>query len=143
MPQAQVTAAQGGAFFGDEFHGLVGPGVEPDDVARLQGQQVGQRQGGAAGLQLERQAALGQGCSARDQRWAGVAGQPAASELYRRVTAKASPMPPEGSGRHLSVAQIAHVLGKSHAATNSLLQRARATALARGGAYFFSEDSDL
>ena len=43
----------------------------------------------------------------------------------------------------LSVAQIAQVLGKSHAATNSLLQRARATALARGGAYFFSEDSDL
>ena len=42
----------------------------------------------------------------------------------------------------LSVAQIAHVLGKSHAATNSLLQRARAKALARGGAYFFSKDSD-
>jgi RNA polymerase sigma-70 factor, ECF subfamily len=36
----------------------------------------------------------------------------------------------------LSIAQIATVLGKSPAATNSLLQRARATLLTRGAAYF-------
>ena len=40
----------------------------------------------------------------------------------------------------LSVAQIAQVLSKSHAATNSLLQRARQRALQLGGAYFFAED---
>lgn len=42
----------------------------------------------------------------------------------------------------LSVAQIAQVLGKSHGATNSLLQRARATALARGGAYFLDDTTE-
>jgi RNA polymerase sigma-70 factor, ECF subfamily len=36
----------------------------------------------------------------------------------------------------LSIAQIATVLGKSPAAINSLLQRARATLLTRGAAYF-------
>lgn len=40
----------------------------------------------------------------------------------------------------LSIAQIAHVLRKSHAATNSLLQRARQRALQLGGAYFFNEE---
>jgi RNA polymerase sigma-70 factor, ECF subfamily len=42
----------------------------------------------------------------------------------------------------LSIAQIAQVLGKSHAATNSLLQRARQNALARGGAYFLNEEGE-
>jgi RNA polymerase sigma factor (sigma-70 family) len=42
----------------------------------------------------------------------------------------------------LSVAQIAQVLGKSHAATNSLLQRARQSALARGGAYFLDDETE-
>jgi RNA polymerase sigma-70 factor, ECF subfamily len=42
----------------------------------------------------------------------------------------------------LSIAQIAGVLGKSHAATNSLLQRARQNALLRGGAYFLNEENE-
>jgi RNA polymerase sigma-70 factor, ECF subfamily len=42
----------------------------------------------------------------------------------------------------LSIAQIADMLGKSHAATNSLLQRARQNALARGGAYFLNDEDE-
>ncbi len=41
---------------------------------------------------------------------------------------------------NLSIAEIAQVLGRSPAAINSLLQRARATMLARGGAYFLNRE---
>lgn len=42
----------------------------------------------------------------------------------------------------LSIAQIAVVLGKSMAATNSLLQRARATMATRGAAYFVNVEAE-
>lgn len=42
----------------------------------------------------------------------------------------------------LSVAEIAQVMNRSHAAANSLLQRARAAAFQAGRAYFLPNDSD-